>query len=186
MTTRRAGETVSYTVTFLQMTERPSYDWPSTPSTLHGALLRADAPPVWYFRALYDAVGRDYAWTDLHADADAQIDGWLKDPAVAMYSLIDEGWPKGFFMLDWRAPAACELCYFGLVPEALGRGYGAWMLRTAILTAWDRPGTARLSVNTCTLDHPRALIQYQKQGFSPVRQEERTRRLTRDWTPADD
>jgi hypothetical protein len=39
-------------------------------------------------------------------------------------------------------------------------------------------------VNTCTLDHPRALIQYQKHGFTPVRQEERTRLLTRDWSPA--
>ena len=185
MTTYRAGETVDYTVTFLEMAARPSYGWPATPTGMTGALLKAETPPVWYFRALYDAVGRDYAWTDLHASEDAEIAEWLINPDVALYSLIDHGWPQGFFVLDWRADETCDLAYFGLVPEAVGRGLGTWMLRTAILTGWAREGVTRLSVNTCTLDHPRALIQYQKQGFTPVRQERRQRMLARDWTLAE-
>ena len=40
--------------------------------------------------------------------------------------------------------------------------------------AWDRPGTARVTVNTNSLDHPRALPLYQKAGFVPVRRETRT------------
>ena len=87
-------------------------------------------------------------------------------------------------MLDWRAGETCELRYFGLVPQAVGRGFGSWMLRTAILTAWAREGVEMLQVNTCTLDHPRALAQYQKHGFAPVRQEHRRRVLTRAWSPA--
>jgi len=35
-------------------------------------------------------------------------------------------------------------------------------------------------VNTCTLDHPRALQRYQRHGFHPVAQAERTRVLRRD------
>ncbi|WP_071797346.1 GNAT family N-acetyltransferase [Natronohydrobacter thiooxidans] len=185
MTTYRAGETVDYTVTYLEMAARPGYDWPATPAGMTGALLRAETPPVWYFRALYDAVGRDYAWTDLHASEDAEIADWLASPDVALYTLIDHGWPQGFFLLDWRAGATCDLAYFGLVPQAVGRGLGTWMLRTAILTGWAREGVSCLSVNTCTLDHPRALIQYQKQGFTPVRQEARKRLLSRDWTLAE-
>jgi hypothetical protein len=46
--------------------------------------------------------------------------------------------------------------------------------------AWDRPGTARVTVNTNSLDHPRALPLYQKAGFTPVHRESRTRILTRD------
>ncbi len=179
-----AGEEVSYTVTFLEMTERPGHDWPSVPARLSGALLRSEAPPVWYFRALYDAVGRDYAWTDLHARNDDSLAEWLASPDVALYSLIHQGWPQGFFILDWTAPGACELELFGLVPQVVGQGLGSWMLRTAILTGWTREGVRRMSVNTCTLDHPRALAQYQKHGFTPVRQETRTRLLTRDWVPA--
>jgi len=67
-----------------------------------------------------------------------------------------------------------------MVPEALGRRLGGWLLKTAILTAWDLPDTTKVTVNTCTLDHPRALALYQKNGFMPVRREERTRVLTRD------
>jgi hypothetical protein len=39
---------------------------------------------------------------------------------------------------------------------------------------------AKMTVNTCTLDHPRALDIYQKLGFRPVRTEARTRVLNRD------
>ncbi len=184
MTEYKAGQSVRYTVTFLEMTERPGYGWPPTTVGMTGALLRAEDPPVWYFRALYDAVGRDYAWTDLHLSEDPEIAQWLAHEDVGLYSLIDHGWPKGFFMLDCRQGAECDLCYFGLVPQAVGRGLGGWMLRTAILTAWAREGLERLKVNTCTLDHPRALIQYQKHGFNVVSQEERKRVLTRDWHPA--
>ena len=46
--------------------------------------------------------------------------------------------------------------------------------------AWDRPGAARVTVNTNSLDHPRALPLYQKAGFVPVRRETRSRVLTRD------
>lgn len=184
MKPHRAGEEIAYTVTFLEMTEPPRYDWPSIPVKLSGALLRSEAPPVWYFRALYDAVGQDYAWTDMHAHEEGTLADWLADPDVALYSLIHQGWPQGFFILDWRERGRCELDLFGLVPQAVGLGFGSWMLRTAILTGWERDGVTCMSVNTCTLDHPRALAQYQKHGFTPVRQEERSRILTRDWTPA--
>ena len=129
MTTHHAGDNIPYTVTFLEMTERPAYDWPHTPSAMTGALLKADAPPVWYFRALYDAVGRDYAWTDLHDSEDTEIGDWLADSKVALYSLIDKGWPHGFFLLDWRAGATCELWLF-----RAGSGRGGprlWVLDAA-------------------------------------------------------
>lgn len=180
MTLHRAGTEVQYTVTFLEMAERPSYGWPVAPAGMDGALLRAEAPPVWYFLALYDAVGRDYAWTDIHDREHDDIATWLADPDVALWSLIQHGWPHGFFVLDFRAAAVAELAYFGLVPQVVGRGFGSWLLRTAVLTAWERPGLEKLCVNTCTLDHPRALVQYQRFGFSVVRREEHSRMLTRD------
>ena len=176
----KAGDTVEYRVTWLEMTNRPGFGWPSLPVGREAMLVRADTPPWWYFLALYDAVGRDYAWTDKHAMARDDMSAWLQDPEVALYSLMAKGWPQGFFMLDWREPEVCDLAYFGLVPEAVGRGMGTWLLKTAIMTAWERESTRKLTVNTCTLDHPRALIQYQKNGFSPVRTEIHTRVLKSD------
>jgi hypothetical protein len=37
-----------------------------------------------------------------------------------------------------------------------------------------------MTVNTNTLDHPRALALYQKMGFVPVRREDRSRVVTRE------
>ena len=99
---------------------------------------------------------------------------------MSLYTLYEHGWPQGFFMLEEMSEGVVDLSYFGMVPEAVGRGLGGWLLKTAILTAWARDGIRKLTVNTCTLDHPRALAVYQRNGFKPVRREEKSRVLTRD------
>ena len=179
MSWAQAGEAVDYTVTWLEMRERPTWPHPPVPGTRPAHLLKAHRPPAWYFLSLYDAVGRDYAWEDMHELSPEDITDWLHDSAVALYTLARDGWPAGFFVLDWRREAVCELALFGLVPEAVGTGLGGYLLRTAILAGWDRAGTSRMTVNTCTLDHPRALGLYQRNGFVPVRREDRTRVLSR-------
>ncbi len=180
----RAGEIVRYRITWLEMTERPSFGWPKLPLGADAMLLRADEPPAWYFRALYDAVGADHGWTDRHADSEEALSAWLSDPRVSLHSLVIAGWPQGFFVLDARArqddEEVCEIAYLGLVPEARGRGLGSWLVQAAVLTGWNQPGVRKLTVNTCTLDNPRALVHYQRAGFVPVRSEERSRRLTTD------
>jgi hypothetical protein len=40
------------------------------------------------------------------------------------------------------------------------------------MSAWAQP-ISKLLVNTCTLDHPRALPLYQRLGFTPYSREER-------------
>ncbi len=180
-----AGSRIEYRVTFLEMTARPGYDWPHMPADDSTAsLLRAEAPPVWYFRAVYDAVGHDHAWEDLHDEPDLELTGWLQDPAVALWTLMRNGWPQGFFVLDSRTRGETALTLLGLVPGLVGRGYGRFLVRTAILTAWERPGLERLKVETCSLDHPRALAVYQQAGFEVVAQEQRSRVLRTDLDPA--
>lgn len=183
MTRTPAGTVVDYRVTFLQMTARPAYDWPQMPGALNASLLRAKSPPAWYFLALYEAVGRDYAWDDQRNVPESELEAWLANPAVELWSLIHDGWPKGFFLLDARDPAETRLGYFGLVRQMIGRGLGQYLVRTAVLTAWQRPGLEKLIVNTCSLDHPRALANYQKAGFEVARQETRRRVLQRAFDP---
>ena len=179
-----AGSTIEYRITFLEMTARPGYGYPPQPTGAPASLLRAEEPPLWYFMALYDAVGRDYAWDDLHSVDPAQTSAWLDDPAVTLWTLLRSGWPQGFFILDARDARVTNLAYFGLVPQAVGKGLGTFMLRTAILTAWERPGLEKLTLDTCSLDHPRALAAYQKNGFEVVGQETRSRVLLRDRDPS--
>lgn len=182
MIQHKAGETIDYRVTWLEMARRPDYGWPPLPFNRDLALLHADTPPWWWFLSLYDAVGRDHAWTDKHQIAREDLNAWIQNPDIALYTLMGKGWPQGFFMLDWTEEGVCDLAYFGLVPEAVGTGLGTWLLKTAILTGWAQPGTQKMTVNTCTLDHPRALAQYQRMGFTAVRTETHSRTLVRDQT----
>ena len=184
MTRHPAGSTVNYRVTYLEMTRRPDWDWPSLPWGEAASLLRAEAPPPWYFLTLYDAVGRDYAWEDMHDEAEDVLARWLADPATGLWTMMRAGWPQGFFLLDAAGEDETQLAYFGLVRTAIGRGLGAWLLRTAILTGWSHEGVARMTVNTNTLDHPRALANYQKHGFNVIGRETRSRILARDRDPA--
>ena len=176
----RAGETVDYVVTYLEMDRRPTFPLPHLPIGPVSALVAAEAPPAWYFLSLYDAVGAAFEWTDLHERSAEDLTAFLQDPSVMLYTLLRAGWPHGFFLLDNRASGVVDIAYLGLVPEAVGRGLGSFLIETAIHTAWDRPGTRLVTINTNTLDHPRALPLYQKAGFVPVRREQMRRVLTRD------
>ncbi len=168
---------VAYTVTYLEMTARPERPRPHPPLNAALSLLRAETPPVHFFRYLYDVVGAAHEWTDLHAVSDADIAAFVQDSAVALYVAYLTGWPAGFIMLDQRVKPICDISYFGIAPEASGRGLGSWLLGAGVHMAWDA-GAETLTVNTCSLDHPRALPLYQKWGFEPVRREERRRRVT--------
>lgn len=174
-----AGERIAYTVTFLEMAHRPTQPTPPLPVGVNAALIGAKAPPVAYFLYLYGQVGAPYEWTDWFDEDEATQRAFVQDPKVELFTCMLDGWPGGFFMLDTREAGICDLAYFGLVPEAVGRGLGPWLLGQAVHMAWDRPNVAKLTVNTCTLDHPRALGLYQRFGFVPVRREERSRMLTR-------
>lgn len=185
MQPRKAGETVEYTVTFLEMDSPPGFARPHLFGKEPSALIHAVDPPAWYFLSLYDAVGMPYEWVDWHARPAEELAAWVADPAMHLYTFLRNGWPHGFFMLDTRKEGVVSLEYFGLVPEAVGKGLGNWFLETAIFAAWDVPGCQKVTLDTCTLDHPRALAHYQKHGFRPVAQETRTRVLTRDWNPAE-
>lgn len=176
MTRQPTGQTVEYTVTFLEMTAPPRFDRPSAPVGPPLALIPAGSPPAWYFLDLYRAVGHEYDWTDMFDIPEEEHTTNLAHPDVTFYTLMRDGWPAGFFILDSREPGICDLAYFGLVPEVIGQGLGTYLLHTAIHAGWDR-NPEKMTVNTCTLDHPRALGLYQKAGFVPVRQETRTKVL---------
>lgn len=177
--TLKPGDEVDYVVTYLEMTERPRAPVPARPVNVNTALLCAEDPPADYFLYLYQAVGADYEWTDWLRCSPSELQDFVSHPDILLYTLMVDGWPGGFFMLDGSEPEVCDLAYFGLVPQAIGRGLGHWLLATAVDIGWDRPETQRMTVNTNTLDHPRALGLYQRVGFRPVRRETKTRTLSR-------
>ena len=171
MTAAPAGRAFPpHTVTYLEMTERPERPG-SVPEGL--TLIRSQEAPAWWILALYDAVGSNYHWYGMHARPAAETEAWIGHERAELWVPMAKGWPQGFVLLDGSEPPATEIAYFGLVPEAVGRGLGRWFLGWAVDRAWSIPGTERLTVNTCTLDHPRALPNYLRAGFTVLRREDR-------------
>lgn len=178
MTIHPAGSIVPVTITYLEMLARPETPRLPVPPGPPTALVAARKPPVWYFLCLYRAVGGPWEWTDKLNEDPQVLQDFVQHPDITLFTLLRAGWPAGFFQLDARKAGEVELAYFGLVPEAIGQGLGWYLLNTAIHSAWDISGTKRLTVETCTLDHPRALGHYQKAGFRPTGQARTTRILS--------
>lgn len=166
-----AKKRVDMTVTFLDMKARPSALPPPQPKG-KVAVLKAEVPPVHFYRYLYDNVGGPWKWVERRRLDDAALARILHDPANALYVLYVDGCPAGMAELDFRKLDEGQLCYFGLLPDFIGKKLGYFFLYHIVAIAWSWPIKV-LKVNTCTLDHPSALSLYQRMGFSPYSREAR-------------
>lgn len=153
-------------VTTLEMTRRPPLrPLPASPLRL----VRWATPEPEKYRMLFRRVGGPWLWYSRLAIDDAALSAIVHDAGVEVYAVTDRaGIEVGLLELDLRHAGACELSYFGLVPELAGRGHGGWLMAEAMARCW-RPGVTRVWVHTCTLDHPAALGFYRKQGFVAVK-----------------
>jgi len=151
------------TITYLEMLERPSGR--RVPAPLDKlALMRAEACSVSFYRYLYDTVGEPWLWFERRMIDDAAVAAQIHLPTIEIFVLYVRGVPAGFFELDTAAPRETKLCYFGLVPDFIGRRLGPFLLQAAIDRAWSRP-IDRFWLHTSTFDHPKALRVYQQAGF---------------------
>ena len=172
----RAGETfdrVLVTVTFMRMNNRPKRPRAAPPPGVELAPARLD---VAAYRALYDAVGGRWLWWLRRVMPDELLARHLASPMVAISLLRVEGKVAGFYETDACAWPDVNLNYFGLLPEAMGRGLGRYMLAAAVDEVFAGPtgpaglaGLRGMTVNTCTADHARALPNYLAAGFVETR-----------------
>ena len=158
------------TRTYVEMTDGAAL----RPARLSGEALsitRHDScePSLW--RHLYSEVGRDYRWLDRLPWTDAEARAYLNDPAVSLWTLTANGTLAGYFELRREPDGAIEIVYFGLLPGFMGRGLGAHLLTEAVDTAWSL-GARRVWLHTCSFDHPVALSNYLKRGFTIFKTEE--------------
>ena len=154
------------TVTFLRMERAPVTQAPPLPADT--SMVRIARPSLPFYRYLYDTVGAPHLWWLRRALPESALAGILDDPAVSIHVLYRDGEPAGFFELDGRARPDVNLSYFGLMPFAVGGGFGGAFLRAAVDAAFVISGRG-VTVNTCTADHPRALPTYLRAGFKPIR-----------------
>jgi hypothetical protein len=171
MSLKGSPRRIPMTVTFLEMTARPAALPPPLPRGKI-AFLRAESPPPHFYRYLYDTIGEKYFWVDRRKLSPEKLSEIIHGDNTQIYVLYADGNPAGMAELDLRANGDCNIAYFGLMPEAIGKRLGFYFLYQTCMSAWAQP-IARLLINTCTLDHPRALPLYQRLGFTPYSREER-------------
>ncbi|MCX7631058.1 MAG: GNAT family N-acetyltransferase [Geminicoccaceae bacterium] len=153
-------------VVYLEMREPPAERMPLSRDDLR--LRRWERPEPEAYRRLFRRVGEPWLWFSRLLLADEALCAVLHDPAVEVFVPERAREPIGLLELDFRREGECELAFFGLVPEAIGKGAGRWLMDRALALAW-RPGVRRFWVHTCHFDHPAALGFYLRTGFRPYK-----------------
>lgn len=139
------------------------------PIGVNAVVLKAEKPPLSFYRYLQLHVGYPWNWEQRLRLSDDQLTRQIHAETAEIYVLYVDGAPTGFYEINRADRETVDIAYFGLMPHVSGRGLGRWFLGRAIETSWVS-SPKRITVNTCTLDHPAALPLYQKMGFSPIRQ----------------
>jgi len=149
---------VAAVVTYLEMDEAPpAAPVPASPLRLERW---AEVDPDRY-RALFRRVGSRWLWFSRLSMSDAE----LLSRVGEVHAVLDEaGQDAGYIELDFRTEGLCTIRFLGLVPELAGRGHGRWLFAETLRLAWA-PGVKRVTVHTCSLDHPAALPAYLRAGF---------------------
>src|SRR5262249_5600915 len=124
----RAGQAVKSSmallddvITYLEMREAPTTPRVPAPSGKL-ALMQVENCTVAFYRYLYETVGTPWLWYQRRLFTDDALAAELAKPTTEIFLLYVGGAPAGYFELDAAAARQTELCYFGLIPEFIGRG----------------------------------------------------------------
>lgn len=128
-------------------------------------VLETAVPQPSFNKYLYALVGQNWQWFDKQSWTDEQWQEHVLSGNLRTWVAYKEGTPAGYFELQQMGDGRVEILYFGLAPDFIGQGYGGSLLTEAIRQAWSWDAE-RVTVQTCTLDHPGALTNYQARGFS--------------------
>lgn len=127
-----------------------------------------------YFLWCYNTIGHDYKWWYFNYKTDLELYEYLNDPTREYLTFMNEGKPSGMAIIKYEDDPAglpslddidsmCNLEYFGLFPDSIGKRVGKQFLDSCLTQAALRATT--MWVYTTSLDHPAALRTYKSVGF---------------------
>ena len=153
------GQTVTY---FLEMTSPSQLRPKPVPQDL--LISECEIKQFRFSQFLYQLIGGPWQWIERLQQSDEAWRQEIESPDLRTWVAYHRGAIAGYYELR-RSGEDVEILYFGLESAFFGRGFGGGLLSHAITSAWEWPGTRRVWVHTCTLDHPSALQNYQARGF---------------------
>ena len=172
---------VDQTITHLEMTSPDQLRAGSAPPA-EITVESVDESALLLIRSTHDRIAIPYHWSSLEWSeqrwlellARPGIRSWIAR-AGGVYGVDRD--VIGLVQCEMQPPGDVEIIKFGLVPEFVGRGFGAHLLTLATRLAWDLGGVDRVWLHTSSLDHPHAVGNYRNRGFHQFRVEHRPREI---------
>ena len=126
---------------------------------------KANPPDFQLNKFFYKEVGKKHRWTDRLIWSDKKWIEYLEDTRVNTYILKSNKDLIGYFeQIFYKDELDCEIAYFGILEEYIGKKLGGYLLSEAIKISFSI-GSKRIWVHTCSLDHKNALKNYLSRGM---------------------
>jgi len=119
----------------------------------------------------YKQIGKKHRWVDRLIWNENQWIKYINNSNVRTYTLQDGNNLAGYFeqIIDQKK-LECEIAYFGILQDYVGKRLGGYLLSQAIKKSFA-VGANRVWVHTCSLDHKNALKNYLSRGMKIFKSE---------------
>ena len=130
-----------------------------------------DPPDFQLNNFFYKQIGKKHRWRDRLTWDENQWIKYINNSNVRTYILQDNNNLAGYFeqIIDQKK-LECEIAYFGILQDYVGKKLGGYLLSQAIKKSFA-VGANRVWVHTCSLDHKNALKNYLSRGMKIFKSE---------------
>ena len=134
-------------------------------------LEKINPPDFQLNKFFYKEIGKKHSWTDRLVWNDKKWIDYLENSGVNTYTLKHKKDFIGYFeQIFDKDKLDCEIAYFGIFEEYIGKQLGGYLLSEAIKISFNI-GSKRIWVHTCSLDHKNALQNYLSRGMKVFKSE---------------
>ena len=134
-------------------------------------LNKVDPPDFQLNRFFYKEIGKKHKWVDRLEWSDRNWSDYLNSSNVKTYVLKLNYDLVGYFeQIFYKDKTECEIAYFGIIEEYIGKKFGGYLLSEAIKKSFYAKSN-RVWVHTCSLDHKNALNNYLSRGMKIFKSE---------------
>ena len=111
----------------------------------------------------YKQIGKKHNWGDRLVWKEKDWIKYVSNENVRTYILKEDEELVGYFELIFDKKV-CEIAYFGILEEYIGKSLGGYLLSEAIKIGFEKK-MKRIWVHTCSLDHQNAILNYKARGM---------------------
>ena len=134
-------------------------------------IIQVDPPDFQLNKFFYKQIGRKHRWIDRLAWEDKKWIQYVETPRIKTFVLKDNNNLAGYYeTIRDLDNDHCEIAYFGILEEYIGKKCGGYLLSEAIKRLFEE-GMSRVWLHTCSLDHENAIKNYLARGMKVFKSE---------------